>query len=268
MHRGAGWRDSPDAAVVRARAVPSPRPPTARGPPLACSRRLPHGARRFGFIPGLAATTFTFMYAGKEIESIYKIIAKVESLAMELLPGGLERIVLLPMLGLEGVEFREPAVASRVVGWHDFLHAADGAGGAPPAEAFARHRFSHPQFVHRLDKGTGGLLVYARTQAACARLATAFATPVLSVYPPSITPCTAAVASALTASWSTRVLRDSTSSLATANALPPAAADIHGVTSPLIRACSSPTRGPIKVAAPMKADDAETTLLIGRWPAS
>ena len=55
------------------------------------------------------------------------------------------------------------------------LRRAVAAALPPPAER--PDALSHPQFVHRLDKGTGGLLVYARTQAACARLATAFATP-------------------------------------------------------------------------------------------
>ena len=54
------------------------------------------------------------------------------------------------------------------------LRRAVAAALPPPAER--PDALSHPQFVHRLDKGRAGL-VYARTQAACARLATAFATP-------------------------------------------------------------------------------------------
>ena len=37
-------------------------------------------ARRLGFLPGLAATAFTALYAGKEIELVGRIVAKVEVL--------------------------------------------------------------------------------------------------------------------------------------------------------------------------------------------
>ena len=39
-------------------------------------------AGRFGFIPGIAATAFSFMYAGKDIQYFAEVFAKVESLGL------------------------------------------------------------------------------------------------------------------------------------------------------------------------------------------